>query len=75
MDLSGKIKAGLNKIIFSTKPTGSFWATLSQILIFIIVGLVEKIILLSLALIVPERSIYHYLLIIIICESLDKLFE
>ena len=32
----GKLGAKLNKIIFSTKPSGPVWATLSQILIFII---------------------------------------
>ena len=32
----GKSGVGLNKIIFSTKPCGPFWATLGQILIFII---------------------------------------
>ena len=31
MDTSGTVRAGLNKIIFSTKPTGFIWATLSQI--------------------------------------------
>ena len=34
--VQGKSGARLNKIIFSTKPSGPVWATLSQMLIFII---------------------------------------
>ena len=33
----GKPRPKLNKIIFSTKPSGPVWATLSQILIFVII--------------------------------------
>ena len=33
----GKPGPKLNKIIFSTKPSGPVWATLSQILIFVII--------------------------------------